>query len=144
MDIITIRDRLNEEMFEQGKRRVCIGFVSELFADLDDASVSRRFAILERDLKSHDLSLQRGSDDPDELYVEQKLKYAAVDMSWVRDAVYWTSRVTTVALEMVVLGILGVWADQRLSTDFLGIVGLLIGVPLGIWHLLRMTQRKSS
>ena len=44
----------------------------------------------------------RAADGSDELYVEQTLKHRPADMSWMRDAVHWTSRITTVALEMAV------------------------------------------
>ena len=74
LDIITIRDKLNEVTFEEGKRCVCIGVATELFAGLDDATVVERLDEFERELESHDLSLLRGTDDSDELYVEQTLK----------------------------------------------------------------------
>ena len=144
VDLIAIRDQLNEATFEEGRRRVCIGCATELFAELDDASLSQRLAELEAELKRHDLSLFRGTEEVDELYVEQTLKHAAVDMSWMRDAVHWTSRITTIALEMTVPAIVGIWADRRFDTSYLGLLGLLIGVPLGIWHLLRMTRRKAE
>jgi hypothetical protein len=144
LDINTVRDRLNEETFAGGERRVCIGLVSELFAGLDDASVSKWLAAWERELATHDLALLRGTDQSDELYVEQTLRLAPIDMSWMRDAMHWTSRITMIALEMVAPGVVGLWADQRFGTGYLRLLGLLIGVPLGIWHLLRMTRRKPS
>ena len=55
-------------------------------------------------------------------------------------AIEWVSRITTVALEMVLPGILGQWLDAKLGTRFLGLLGFAFGVPMGIWHLLRMTK----
>jgi hypothetical protein len=55
-------------------------------------------------------------------------------------AIEWVSRITTVALEMVLPGILGQWLDTKLGTRFLGLIGFAVGVPFGIWHLLRMTR----
>jgi hypothetical protein len=144
LSIITIRDQLNEATFEKGRRRVGIGCATDLFAGLDGADRSRQLEELERELASHDLILLRGGDDGDELYVEQTLKHAAVDMSWMREAVTWTSRITTVALEMTIPAIAGMWADGRLGTNYLAILGLLLGVPLGIWHLIHMTRRQAG
>lgn len=141
-DLLAIRDRLNQETFEGGKRRVSIGRVTELFADLDKRTVSAQLDTLAADLHEQDLALIRGDEDADELFVEQSLKYAAVDTSWMRDAIQWVSKITTVALEMVVPAAIGMWADQRLGTSFLAMLGLVIGVPLGIWHLLRLTSTK--
>lgn len=138
LDIISIRNLLNEQAFEDGKRRICLGLASELFND----DASSQLALLATELQRHDLALVRGSEDPGELYVEQTLKHAAVDMSWMRDAVRWTSKITTVAIEMVLPGILGMWADQRFGTSYLMAAGILVGAPLGFWHLLRMTRAK--
>ncbi len=44
-------------------------------------------------------------------------------------AVAWVSQVTSIALEMVVPAVLGLWIDQKLGTRF---VFLLIGVILGL------------
>jgi hypothetical protein len=55
-------------------------------------------------------------------------------------ALDWVSRITTVALEMVLPGLAGLWLDQRLGTSFLGLVGFALGMVLGFWHLLLMTR----
>jgi hypothetical protein len=52
----------------------------------------------------------------------------------------WVSRITTVALEMVLPGLAGTWLDDRWGTGFLGLLGFALGVTLGIWHLLQMTR----
>lgn len=55
-------------------------------------------------------------------------------------AIEWVSRITTVALEMVLPGILGQWLDSKWGTGFLGLAGFAFGVSFGLWHLLRMTK----
>lgn len=62
-------------------------------------------------------------------------------------AMEWVSRITTVALEMVLPGVLGGWLDGRLGTGYLGLIGFAFGFAVGFWHLLRMTKspaRESS
>jgi ATP synthase protein I len=55
-------------------------------------------------------------------------------------AIEWVSRITTVALEMVLPGILGQWLDARWGTGFLGLAGFALGVSVGLLHLLQMTK----
>lgn len=53
----------------------------------------------------------------------------------------WSSRVTTVALEMVVPALLGYWADQKLGTFVLFlIVGTSFGFITGLMSLLRLVR----
>jgi hypothetical protein len=59
-------------------------------------------------------------------------------------ALEWVSKVTTVALEMVVPGVLGSWLDRRWGTSYLTLVGLAIGVSVGIWHLLVLTKTENG
>ncbi len=55
----------------------------------------------------------------------------------------WATRIITVALEMVLPGLLGYWLDQKLGTKILlTLVGFGIGMPWALWHLLRMTSGK--
>lgn len=57
----------------------------------------------------------------------------------------WSSTVTTISIEMVVPGLVGYWVDQRLGTaPLLLVIGMALGVPLGIWQLVRITQRKGD
>jgi F0F1-type ATP synthase assembly protein I len=57
----------------------------------------------------------------------------------------WAARIMTVALEMVFPGVIGIWLDRRLGTVALfTILGFGIGLPLGLWHLLRMTSQKEA
>ncbi|MHB1033686.1 MAG: AtpZ/AtpI family protein [Pirellulales bacterium] len=55
-------------------------------------------------------------------------------------AMEWVSRITAVALEMVLPGLAGHWLDQRWGTRFLALTGFALGVTAGIWHLLVMTR----
>ena len=51
------------------------------------------------------------------------------------------SRAMTVALEMVLPGVLGLWIDEQLGTRILFMVlGFTFGLTLAIWHLLKMTK----
>lgn len=60
-------------------------------------------------------------------------------------AYQWASRITTVSLEMVVPGALGIFVDRRLGTVVLfTLVGFGVGLTLGIVHLLRMTGSGSE
>jgi len=63
------------------------------------------------------------------------------DRSPLALAMEWTSRVTTVSLEMVLPGVLGYWVDQWLGTRMVFLVlGVVFGLVSGMWHLIRMTQ----
>ena len=63
--------------------------------------------------------------------------------SIVAKAYGWAARIMTVALEMVVPGVLGIWIDRQLGTVALfTVIGFGLGLSLGMWHLLRMTARK--
>ncbi len=55
-------------------------------------------------------------------------------------AMEWVSRITTVALEMVLPGVFGGWLDKQFGTAFLALAGFVLGFAVGFWHLLRMTK----
>jgi hypothetical protein len=55
-------------------------------------------------------------------------------------AIEWVSKITTVALEMVLPGLLGTWLDKRWGTSFLALAGFALGITVAIWHLLKMTS----
>jgi F0F1-type ATP synthase assembly protein I len=55
-------------------------------------------------------------------------------------AAQWLARTTTVASEMALCGFIGYWLDRRFGTEYLMVVGALLGVSLGLWHLIRMTR----
>ncbi len=143
-DIFAIRDQLNEVAFEDGTRSVCIGSVSELFADQEFEEIETELRELQEQLSKRDLSLERRGNHNDELYVTQQLQHREVDTTWLAQGIQWVSKITTVGLEMVVPVIIGSWLDQRFGTQFLTLLGIALGVPLGLWHLLKMTKRSST
>lgn len=57
-------------------------------------------------------------------------------------AVEWVAKITTVAFEFFLPGLLGQWADRRWGTNFLGLFGLAMGMALGLWHLVRMSSAR--
>jgi len=59
-------------------------------------------------------------------------------------ALEWVSKITTVALEMVLPGLAGHWLDERFGTTFLALTGFAIGVTSGMCHLLAMTRAASK
>jgi len=51
----------------------------------------------------------------------------------------WTSRVTTISLEMALPGLLGHWADQHWGTEpVLLVLGVIAGFTAGMWHLIKL------
>jgi hypothetical protein len=51
----------------------------------------------------------------------------------------WVSRITAVALTMVLPGLFGYWIDRKLGTSFLAPVGFVFGIVAGVWSLLLLT-----
>ena len=67
------------------------------------------------------------------------------DRSAVAVALSWTSRITATSLELVIPGLAGYWLDQQLGTKVLfTVVGLALGMPLALWHLLKMTAADTA
>ena len=143
-NIVHIREKLNELPFRDGKREVSIGKISELFEAENEETITDHIIQFEQELRSHTLTLTRHEDDRDALFVVQELKTLAPDFSWMAAATNWVSRITTVALEMVLPGLAGLWLDNQLGTRFLSLTGFALGVPLSIWHLITMTKRNRN
>jgi len=60
-------------------------------------------------------------------------------------AAEWTSRVTTISLEMVLPGLVGLWIDQKLGTKALFLVlGVILGFATGLWSLIRLSDTSKS
>ena len=55
-------------------------------------------------------------------------------------AMEWVAKITTVGLEMVLPGVAGHYLDRRFGTSFLAISGFVLGVTVGIWHLIQWTK----
>ncbi len=56
----------------------------------------------------------------------------------------WVSQITAVVAEMVVPGLAGQWLDRRWGTKFIGLTGFVLGLTVGIWHLLAMTRSRNA
>ena len=57
-------------------------------------------------------------------------------------ALQWTSRITTIALEMAVPGVIGYWLDRRLGSGLvLLVLGVVTGFVTGIISLVRLAQQ---
>ena len=68
------------------------------------------------------------------------MKDAGEDRSTLAVALQWAYRVTAICFEMVVPGVIGLWCDNLLGTRFLfGICGFVLGMVLGVWHLIRIS-----
>ena len=59
-------------------------------------------------------------------------------------AMEWVAKITTVALEMFLPAIGGAYLDSRLGTRYWAMAGLVLGVVVGIWHLIQMTRPKAG
>ena len=57
-------------------------------------------------------------------------------------AAAWASRVMTVALEMVLPGLIGIWIDRKLGTKAVfTLAGFGLGLSVALWHLLQLTKK---
>jgi hypothetical protein len=56
------------------------------------------------------------------------------------EAFDWAARVMAVSCEMFVPGLAGRWLDRRWGTEFIGLLGFVFGIALGMYHLLHMTR----
>lgn len=56
-------------------------------------------------------------------------------------AMQWATHVTSIAMEMALPGLAGLWLDRQLGTGFAFlIVGTVLGFSAGMLHLLRLTR----
>jgi hypothetical protein len=55
-------------------------------------------------------------------------------------AMEWVAKITTVALEMFLPAVGGGYLDRQLGTSYWALVGVVVGLVLGMWHLLLMTR----
>jgi hypothetical protein len=144
LDIDHIREELNELPFRDGKREVLVGRISEMFKEESEQEIADHLGQYDEELRSHTLLLTRRESDRDALIVVQELRTLAPDYSWMAEGMNWVSKITTVALEMVLPGLAGMWLDNQLETRFLSLLGFAVGVPLGMWHLITMTKGTRS
>ena len=52
----------------------------------------------------------------------------------------WVAKITTVGLEMVLPTIAGRYLDRYLGTSYWVVIGLIVGLAVGFWHLMQMTR----
>jgi hypothetical protein len=142
LDINQIREELNELPFRDGKREVFVGRISEVFEEESEQAIADHLRQYEQELRSHTLILIRHEDDRDALFVVQELRALAPNVSGMAEAMNWASKITAVALAMVLPGLAGVWLDSQLESRFFTLLGFALGVPLGIWYLIAMTKSK--
>ncbi len=69
----------------------------------------------------------------------QHVTDSSPERSPMANAIEWVSRITVIALEMVLPGLAGQWLDQRFGLSYLALVGFALGLVTGMWHLLVMT-----
>jgi F0F1-type ATP synthase assembly protein I len=56
-------------------------------------------------------------------------------------AMEWSSRVTGIALEMVLPALVGFWLDQRLGTRMVFLMlGAAVGFAAGMWQLIKLAK----
>ena len=56
-------------------------------------------------------------------------------------AMEWSSRITTIALEMVLPGAAGYWLDLKLGTRIVFLViGVVLGFSVAMLHLIQLTK----
>jgi F0F1-type ATP synthase assembly protein I len=60
------------------------------------------------------------------------------------DALQWVARITTIGITMVVPIVVGQWLDHRWGTKFIGLIGILLGVSLGLFSLVSLAKRPRS
>jgi len=61
------------------------------------------------------------------------------------EALQWTSRITMIALEMAVPGVIGYWLDRRLGTGFLLLLlGVIAGFATGMISLVNLARQSKS
>jgi len=57
----------------------------------------------------------------------------------------WSARMTTIALEMVIPALIGIWLDRLLGTvALLTVLGIFFGMALGFWQLLKIAREASN
>jgi len=60
-------------------------------------------------------------------------------------AYQWAARITTLAIEMVVPGLAGVWIDGRLGTKVLfTLAGFAAGITFAIWQLIKIAGQTTD
>jgi ATP synthase protein I len=67
------------------------------------------------------------------------------DLSSYARAMVWVSRITTIAIEMVLPGAIGYWIDTKLGTKVVFmIIGVILGFVGGLWQLIKLTKQDNK
>ena len=57
----------------------------------------------------------------------------------------WSARISTIAIEMVIPALIGIWLDQLMGTVvLLTIFGVFLGMALGFWQLLKIANAEHN
>lgn len=65
------------------------------------------------------------------------------ELSSLALGVQWSSRITSIALEMVLPAVLGIWIDSKLGTEILfTVLGGILGMSAAMMHLLRISKEE--
>ena len=57
----------------------------------------------------------------------------------------WASRVTSISVQMIVLGLIGYWLDGKLGIRGLfTLLGFSLGMTIGMWQLIRFTRQSQT
>ena len=59
-------------------------------------------------------------------------------------AMEWVSRITTIALTMVLPGLGGYWLDGKFNTGYLALVGFALGMATAVWQLLLLARESNE
>jgi F0F1-type ATP synthase assembly protein I len=60
-------------------------------------------------------------------------------------AIAWSSRITTICLEMVIPAVIGYWLDQWLGTGTVFVlIGAGVGLVAGMMHLIRIANAETG
>lgn len=158
INITDLRNRLNEKTFQDGVRRAFLERLSERYGDpipLDEEStdeereraairqrnIDDHLVLLRKSLATHRLELVRDVEDDDLVYAQQRLRATQeVDLAWLGKGIELAYSIMAAALMMVLPVLLGVWLDSELETNFLGMIGIAIGVIAGLASILSFAR----
>jgi hypothetical protein len=62
----------------------------------------------------------------------------------IAEAVRWVGILTTIGLEMALPGLIGHWLDRRFGLRILAFVGLVLGLAIGLFSLVKIARQSDS
>lgn len=67
------------------------------------------------------------------------------DRSLMAKAMSWSAMITSIAVEMSVPPLVGLWIDQKLRTRVVFVLlGAVLGMTVGLVHLIRLTKQLTA